>query len=131
MPLNIRIQWNVGTACVSECVLKTLACRGLRVGPSKRGSDQFVMLTVRMVLSSVVIILRNWVCNNWVYQFLQKLPSVMYLLHAALPFVLENYLHSKRVMLYTQKYTFITHKHLSGIIFLVRICSCWTTRLMS
>ena len=34
-PLNIRIQWNVVTACVSECVLKTLACRGLRVGPSK------------------------------------------------------------------------------------------------
>ena len=32
MPLNIRIKWNVGTACVSECVLKTLACRGLRVG---------------------------------------------------------------------------------------------------
>ena len=29
-----RIQWNAGTACVSECVLKTLACRGLRVGPS-------------------------------------------------------------------------------------------------
>ena len=35
MPLNIRIQWNAGTACVSECVLKTLACRALRVGPSK------------------------------------------------------------------------------------------------
>ena len=35
MPLNIRIQWNAGTACVSECVLKTLACRGLRVGPSQ------------------------------------------------------------------------------------------------
>ena len=35
MLLNIRIQWNAGTACVSECVLKTLACRGLRVGPSK------------------------------------------------------------------------------------------------
>ena len=33
--LNIRIQWNGGTACVSEYVLKTLACRGLRVGPSK------------------------------------------------------------------------------------------------
>ena len=33
--LNIRIQWNAGTACVSECVLKTLAYRGLRVGPSK------------------------------------------------------------------------------------------------
>ena len=32
---NIRIQWNAGTACVSRCVLKTLACRGLRVGPSK------------------------------------------------------------------------------------------------
>ena len=27
MPLNVRIQWNAGTACVSECVLKTLACR--------------------------------------------------------------------------------------------------------
>ena len=35
MPLNIRIQWNAGTACVPECVLKTLACWGLRVGPSK------------------------------------------------------------------------------------------------
>ena len=35
LPSNIRIQWNAGTACVSECVLKTLACRGLRVGPSK------------------------------------------------------------------------------------------------
>ena len=28
MPLNIRRQWNAGTAVVSECVLKTLACRG-------------------------------------------------------------------------------------------------------
>ena len=35
MPLNICIQWNAGTACVSECVPKTLACQGLRVGPSK------------------------------------------------------------------------------------------------
>ena len=35
MPLNIRIQWNAGTVRVSECVLKTLTCRGLRVGPSK------------------------------------------------------------------------------------------------
>ena len=35
LPLNIRIQWNAGTACVSKCVLKKLACRGLRVGPSK------------------------------------------------------------------------------------------------
>ena len=35
MPLDIRIQWNAGTVCMSECVLKTLACRGLRVGPSK------------------------------------------------------------------------------------------------
>ena len=34
VPLNILLQWNAGTACVSECVLKTLACRGLRVGPS-------------------------------------------------------------------------------------------------
>ena len=32
--VNIPILWNAGTACVSECVcvLKTLACRGLRVG---------------------------------------------------------------------------------------------------
>ena len=30
MHLNIRLQWNAGTVCVSECVLKTLACRGLR-----------------------------------------------------------------------------------------------------
>ena len=36
MPLNIRMQWNAGTACVSHCVLKTLACRGLRVGPSEK-----------------------------------------------------------------------------------------------
>ena len=42
MRLNIRVQWNAGTACVSECVLKTLACRGLRVGPSK-----FTMLVVK------------------------------------------------------------------------------------
>ena len=35
MPLNIRLQWNAGTAYASERVLKTLACRGLRVGPSK------------------------------------------------------------------------------------------------
>ena len=26
MPLNICIQWNAGTACMSECVRKTLAC---------------------------------------------------------------------------------------------------------
>ena len=32
---NIRIQWNAGTARVLECVLKTLECRGLRVGPFK------------------------------------------------------------------------------------------------
>ena len=35
MPAKIRIQWNAGTTGVSGCVLKTLACRGLRVGPSK------------------------------------------------------------------------------------------------
>ena len=33
IPLNIHT--HAGTACVSECVLKTLGCRGLRVGPSK------------------------------------------------------------------------------------------------
>ena len=42
MPLNICIQWNVGPACVSECVLKTLACRGLRVGPSKDGARSLI-----------------------------------------------------------------------------------------
>ena len=49
MLLNVRIQWNVGTACVSECVLKTLACRGLRVGPSKSRKvleDLFVLISV-------------------------------------------------------------------------------------
>ena len=40
IPLNIRIQWNARAACVSECVLKTLAGRGLRVGPSKFNSAQ-------------------------------------------------------------------------------------------
>ena len=39
MPLDIRTQWNAGTACVSECVLKTLACRGLCVGPSKENTE--------------------------------------------------------------------------------------------
>ena len=39
MPLNILIQWNEGTACLSECILKTLACRDLRVGPS-RGQER-------------------------------------------------------------------------------------------
>ena len=29
MPLNIRVQWNGGIACVSERTLKTLARRGL------------------------------------------------------------------------------------------------------
>ena len=38
-PLNIRMQWNAGTACVSECALKMLACRDLRVGPSKLPTD--------------------------------------------------------------------------------------------
>ena len=35
LPSYICIQRNAGTACVSEGLLKTLACRGLRVGPSK------------------------------------------------------------------------------------------------
>ena len=48
MPLNIRIQWNAGTACVSECVLKTLARRGLRVGPSK-----FCSLPKQVVLTNI------------------------------------------------------------------------------
>ena len=42
MLLNIRIQWNAGTACVSECVVKMLACRGLRVGPSKDTCMKFL-----------------------------------------------------------------------------------------
>ena len=43
MPLNIHIHWNAKTACVLECVLKTLACRGLRVRPSKVGSKELVL----------------------------------------------------------------------------------------
>ena len=39
MLLNIPMQCNAGTACVSECVLKTLLCRGLRVRPSNVGSQ--------------------------------------------------------------------------------------------
>ena len=46
MPLNIRRQWNAGTARVSECVLKTLACRGLRVGPSKLGPKLLHYITL-------------------------------------------------------------------------------------
>ena len=39
MPLNISIQWNAGTACVSEWRAKNaIACRGLRVGPSTNRS---------------------------------------------------------------------------------------------
>ena len=51
MPVNIRIQWNAGTACVSECVLKTLACRGLRVGPSKLISVNCLSIAVNCLLS--------------------------------------------------------------------------------
>ena len=36
------LQWNAGTACVSECVLKTPACRGLQVGPSKKQTWKLV-----------------------------------------------------------------------------------------
>ena len=45
IPLDIRMQWNAGTACVSECVLKTLACQGLRVGPSifSRTFEAFIL----------------------------------------------------------------------------------------
>ena len=47
MPLNICIQWSAGTACVSECVLKTLACRGLRVDPSSKAPTRNVPERVR------------------------------------------------------------------------------------
>ena len=54
MALNIRMQWIAGIACVSECVLKTLACQGLRVGPSKfwprRGGFSFVWVMFRVFL---------------------------------------------------------------------------------
>ena len=53
MPLNIRIQWNAGTACVLECVLKTLACRGLRVGPSKAHSWSCLLTAELLLLQSV------------------------------------------------------------------------------
>ena len=53
VPLNIRIQWNAGTACVSECVLKTLACRGLRVGPSKLSLFQLCMAWISCVSNGI------------------------------------------------------------------------------
>ena len=49
MPLNIRMQWNAGTACVSECVLKTLACGGLRIGPSKCNAPQTQEIDAKMM----------------------------------------------------------------------------------
>ena len=49
MPLNISIQWNAGIACVSECVLKTLACRGFACRPvykvqSRRDAPKLAIL---------------------------------------------------------------------------------------
>ena len=52
MHLNIRIQWNAGSACVSECVLKTLACRGFPVGPSKVFNIQFAPFLQFVLLSA-------------------------------------------------------------------------------
>ena len=47
MPLNIR----TGTDCVSECVLKTLACRGFAVSALLR--TWLLALKARFFLSSV------------------------------------------------------------------------------
>ena len=61
MPLNIRIQWNAGTACVLECVLKTLACRvvfcvsALLSGYKGLGYDT----------RNVVILGKPGVCKRW------------------------------------------------------------------
>ena len=33
MPLNIRVQWNAGTACVSECVLENASAPGFACRP--------------------------------------------------------------------------------------------------
>ena len=58
MPLNISIQWNAGTAWVSECVLKTLASRGLRVGPSKFGWLQGEKALQNLQAASLSVALR-------------------------------------------------------------------------
>ena len=50
MPFNIRIQWNAGTSCVSERVLKTQACRGLRAGPSKAMTLQNAQIFLALLL---------------------------------------------------------------------------------
>ena len=59
MPLNIRIQWNAGIACVSECVLKTLACRSLRVGPSKGKALQSPQNNILHCINLKIITLEN------------------------------------------------------------------------
>ena len=57
MPLNIHMQWN---ACVSECVLKALACRGLRVSPSKsRTKFSYVIADADTDTIAAKIITRN------------------------------------------------------------------------
>ena len=43
MPLTICMQWNAGTACVSECVLKTLACRGFKA-PGRGGMGSLLKI---------------------------------------------------------------------------------------
>ena len=65
MPLNIRIQWNAGTACVSECVLKTLACRGLRVGPSKLLAVISPPETQKLLLTDPAFVVLPFESRDW------------------------------------------------------------------
>ena len=78
MPLNIHIQWNAGTACLSECVLQTLACRDLRVGPSKP----------RLILVSMLFSKRN---SAHLVESKSRLPFEKKLLPTGI-IILRNYL---------------------------------------
>ena len=73
--LNVRIQWNAGTACVSECVLKTLACRGLRVGPSMLLTAEY--LCSRWFRCFGIVQKRPFVHNSVCSQFLEGLFAIL------------------------------------------------------
>ena len=94
MPLSICIQWSAGTACVSECVLKSLACRGLRVDPSKGRNCGLCVpqdsmgcwMTVSMLIRWFLIWYRRTGCHatnscqHWTCFSLNVAPSPLALL---------------------------------------------------
>ena len=73
--LNIRIQWNAGTAYMSECVLKTLACRGLRVGPSKAQREALHGAILFPPIVSYLSVCQS-ICLFWKCPHIAPLPPV-------------------------------------------------------